>query len=265
MTTHARHRRLARALAGVAAVVTAVALTGCGGSDAGGSGGDLDAVGADVLKDAKVEAVKVAKWWQNLVKNGWASNTGRKTDDSQAAFKSGTVAMHLESTSVLRGYVEAAKGKFTVATAPYPKLDATSPGGTIIGGASMWIDGVGHSDAEKRGAWEFVKFALSPQQQASWHVGTGYVPVNKKALDLPEDKQWVQQFPQFTSAVDQLHANKPSLSTAGCILGVMPESRKASEDGLEQTILGTRPAEQAMADAAKSIKPEIDKYNKSVQ
>lgn len=228
------------------------------------NGNGRDKHASKVLFDSP-EAVKVAKWWQNLVANGWATNTGRKTDDSQAAFKSGTVAMHLESTSVLRGYVDAAKGKFTVMTAPYPKLDAASPGGTIIGGASMWINGVGHSDAEKRGAWEFVKFALSPQQQASWHVGTGYVPVNKKALDLPEDKQWIAQYPQFTSAVDQLHANKPSLATSGCILGVMPESRKASEDGLEQTILGSKPAEQAMADAAKAIKPEIEKYNKSVQ
>ena len=108
--------------------------------------------------------VRVAQWWADLVKGGYATNTGRKTDDAQAAFKAGTVAIHLESTGAMRGYVEAAKGKFTVLTAPYPKVDSSSTGGPIIGGASLWIDGVGHSAKEKRAAWEFVKFAAEPRR-----------------------------------------------------------------------------------------------------
>ena len=209
--------------------------------------------------------VKVAQWWADLVKNGYAVNTGRKTDDAQAAFKSGTVAMHLESTSVLRGYVDAAKGKFTVLTAPYPKVDASSAGGPIIGGASLWISGVGHSDKEKRAAWEFAKFAASPTEQAKWHTGTGYVPMNPKALGEQIDKDWVAQYPQFTTAVEQLHALPPSVPSAGCLLGVMPQSRKASEDGLEAAIVGSKPAEQAMKDAAASVQGAIDGYNKSVK
>jgi sn-glycerol 3-phosphate transport system substrate-binding protein len=209
-------------------------------------------------------AVGVAQWWADLVKNGYAANTGRKTDDAQAAFKAGTVAMHLESTSALRGYVDAAKGKFTLLTAPYPKATPTSTGGPIIGGASLWIDGVGHSAEEKRAAWEFVKFASSPAQQAQWHTGTGYVPINAKALDEQIDKDWVAKYPQFRTAVDQLHALPPSVASAGCLLGVMPQSRKASEDGLEAAIVGSKPAEQAMKDAAAGTQSAIQSYNKSV-
>jgi sn-glycerol 3-phosphate transport system substrate-binding protein len=210
-------------------------------------------------------AVKIAQWWTDLVKGGYAVNTGRKTDDAQAAFKSGTVAMHLESTSVLRGYVDAAKGKFTVATAPYPKLSGSSNGGPIIGGASLWISGTGHSAEQQRGAWEFVKFVSTPEQQAKWHVGTGYVPVNKKALDESVTKEWQSKYPQFTTAVDQLHALPPSVASAGCLLGVMPQSRKASEDGLEAAIVGAKPAQQAMTDAAASMKKEIENYNNAVK
>jgi sn-glycerol 3-phosphate transport system substrate-binding protein len=210
-------------------------------------------------------AVDVARWWADLVKGGYATNTGRKTDDAQAAFKTGTIAMHLESTSVLRGYVDAAKGKFTVATAAYPKLRSSSNGGPIIGGASLWINGPGHTPLEQRAAWEFVKFVSSPAAQAKWHVGTGYVPVNKKALDEPLTKDWQAKYPQFTTAVDQLHALPPSVASAGCLLGVMPQARKASEDGLEQAILGSKPAEQAMKDAAAGIKSDIDKYNNAVK
>jgi sn-glycerol 3-phosphate transport system substrate-binding protein len=210
------------------------------------------------------EGVKVATWYQQMVKQGLMPNTGKKTDDAQAVFKSGTSAMSLESTGVLRGYLDAAKGKFTVLTAPYPHLSASDSGGPIIGGASLWVDGPGHSDAEKRAAWEFVKFASSPAQQAAWHTGTGYFPINKKALDEPADKAWVAQYPQFTTAITQLHDTKPTNASSGCILGVMPQARKASEDGIEKSVLGTDPA-TAMKTAADSIKPQIDQYNKTVK
>lgn len=210
-------------------------------------------------------AVQIAQWWADLVKGGYAANTGRKTDDAQAAFKSGTVAMHLESTAVLRQYVQAAQGKFDVMTAPYPKVSASSNGGPVIGGASLWIDGVGHSDAQKRAAWEFVKFASTPAEQAQWHTGTGYVPVNKKALDEQVDKDWVAKYPQFNAAVEQLHAQPPSVASSGCLLGVMPQSRAASEQGLEAVITGAKPADQAMKDAVASVQAAIDSYNQSVK
>jgi len=206
---------------------------------------------------------KVATWWADMVKQGLATNTGRKTDDAQAAFKSGKVAMNLESTGALKGYLKAADGKFALATAPFPKVDASSKGGPIIGGASLWINGPGHSDAQQRAAWEFTKFATSAAQQAIWHTSTGYFPVNKGALDLPLDKAWVAKYPQFSTAIDVLHAETPSTATAGCALGTMPQSRKASEDGLEKAILGAAPA-AAMGDAAKGMATTLQQYNSSV-
>lgn len=210
------------------------------------------------------EGVQVATWWAGLVKAGYATNTGRKADVAQAAFKSGTVAMHLESTGVLRGYLEAAQGRFTVGTGPFPKLSASSTGGPIIGGGSLWINSVGHSDAEKRASWEFAKFAAQAKQQADWHVGTGYFPVNRKALDEPVHKEWVAKYPQFTTAIEQLHSTEPSVASAGCVLGVMPQARQAEESGLEKAITGGATPEQAMKDAAASVRREIENYNQAV-
>jgi sn-glycerol 3-phosphate transport system substrate-binding protein len=207
---------------------------------------------------------RVATWWADMVKQGLATNTGRKTDDAQAAFKSGRVAMNLESTGALKGYLAAAEGKFALATAPFPKVDANGSGGPIIGGASLWISGPGHTDAQKRAAWEFTKFASSAEQQAIWHTSTGYFPVNKGALDLPLDKAWVAKYPQFSTAVDVLHHETPSTATAGCALGTMPQSRKASEDGLEKAILGQTPPATAMGDAAKGMASVLQQYNSSV-
>ncbi|MEV7773362.1 ABC transporter substrate-binding protein [Kitasatospora sp. NPDC086791] len=208
------------------------------------------------------QGAQIVQWWADLVKGGYAANTGRTTDDAQAAFKAGTVAMHLESTGVLRGYTEAAK--FGVGTAAFPKVTAADQGGPVIGGASLWISGPGHSDAEKRAAWEFEKFVTAPEQQAVWHTGTGYFPVNTKSLDDPKDKEWVAKYPQFQTAIDQLKGTKPTPATAGCLLGVMPQARKGVETAIEQTIAGSKPAQQALADAAKELQPAIESYNSSV-
>ncbi|MEU3494028.1 ABC transporter substrate-binding protein [Kitasatospora cineracea] len=222
-----------------------------------GRTGKAAKVGFDTAKGAEI-----VQWWADLIKNGYAANTGRQTTDAQAAFKAGTVAMHLESTGVLRGYTEAAK--FTVGTAPFPKTAAGDQGGPIIGGASLWISGPGHSDAQKRASWELEKFLTAPEQQAAWHVGTGYFPVNTKSLDVPTDKEWVAKYPQFQTAVDQLAATKPTPATAGCLLGVMPQARKGVETAIEQTVSGSKTAQQALADAAKELQPAIDSYNSSV-
>ena len=208
------------------------------------------------------DSVAVVDWWQKMVKDGLAANTGRDTKAAQAAFKAGQLAMTLESTGQVGGFQKAAQeGGYQLGVANYPKLKA-SQGGPIIGGASLWIDGEGHSDAQKEASWRFVKFLASPKAQATWHTGTGYFPISKGALNEPTDVAWRKQYPQFDVAVKQLESTALTKATQGCLLGVMPQSRKASEDGLEKALNGTDP-KQAMADAAASLKPAIEQYNSS--
>ena len=111
----------------------------------------------------------------------------------------------------------------------------------------------GHNDAQKEASWQFVKFLSSPENQATWHTGTGYFPTSKSALNEPVDVAWRKQFPQFDVAVKQLQDTPLSKATQGCLLGVMPQARKASEDGLEKALNGTDP-KQAMSEAAASLK-----------
>ena len=78
------------------------------------------------------------------------------------------------------------------------------------------------------------------------------------------DVAWRKQFPQFDVAVKQLQNTPASKATQGCLLGVMPQARKASEDGLEKALNGTDP-KQAMTEAAASLKGAIDQYNSSTK
>ncbi|HEY9474186.1 MAG TPA: ABC transporter substrate-binding protein, partial [Mycobacteriales bacterium] len=152
-----------------------------------GNGRDRAATAMTFNQDTEVTLLD---WWAKMVKDGLADNTGRNTTDAQTAFKSGKVAMNIESTGALRGYQDAAQGKFTLGTGFYPKVNADDSGGPIIGGASLWIDGPGHSPAEQRAAWEFVKYLVREDSQATWHTQTGYFPVSRGALDVPADRDW---------------------------------------------------------------------------
>jgi sn-glycerol 3-phosphate transport system substrate-binding protein len=220
---------------------------------------------ADAVTFDDPEQVKVLTWWKGMVADGLATNTGRKTDDAQAAFKSGTVAMHLESTGALGGYVKAAAGKFEVATAPFPKVQSSDTGGPIIGGASLWIDGPGHSAAEQRASWEFEKFLVQPENSAQWHTQTGYFPVSKAALNEPVDKQWLAQKPQFKTAIDQLAASPAGIPTQGCLLGTLPQVRALVENAIESVLTSNKDPKAALDEAATQAKALISKYNAAVK
>jgi sn-glycerol 3-phosphate transport system substrate-binding protein len=220
---------------------------------------------ADAVTFDDPEQVKILSWWKSMVDDGLATNTGRKTDDAQAAFKSGTVAMHLESTGALGGYVTAAAGKFEVATAPFPKIQASDTGGPIIGGASLWIGREGHSAAEQRASWEFGKFLLEPVNAAFWHTKTGYFPITKAALNEDIDKQWVAEKPQFKTAIDQLAASPVGVPTQGCLLGTLPQIRALVENALESVLTSDKDPKAALDEAASQAKSLIDKYNSAVK
>jgi sn-glycerol 3-phosphate transport system substrate-binding protein len=226
-------------------------------------GNGRDGKATEVLFD-QGSSVKVIQWWQKMLQDGLAANTGRETTAAQNAFKSGQVAMNLESTGTLGGYQEAAKASgFELGVANYPQL-TKSKSGPIIGGASLWIDGKGHSDAKQEASWEFVKFLAEPHSQAIWHTGTGYFPISKGALNDPMDVKWRKKYPQFDVAVKQLENTELTKATQGCLLGVMPQARKAAEDGLEKALNGAD-VQKAMSQAADSVKPAIEQYNQSTE
>jgi len=219
---------------------------------------------ADAVTFDDPEQVQFLSWWKGMLADGLATNTGRNTDDAQAAFKSGTIGMGFESTGVLGGYITAAGSKFQVAAAPFPKVQSSDTGGPIIGGASLWIDGPGHSAAEQRASWEFVKFLVSPENAAFWHTQTGYFPVSKAALATADDKAWVAQKPQFQTAVDELAASPSSTATQGCLLGSLPQVRALVEDAIESVLTSGKDPKAALDDAASKAKDLINKYNQSV-
>ena len=127
----------------------------------------------------------------------------------------------------------------------------------------MWLMG-GHPSEEEAAAWEFIKWAAEPKQQAWWHMNTGYFPVTKLAYDLPELKEHHKKYPQFATAVQQLRDTPRNRATQGALLGVFSQARQTIEDSIEQVLLGKAKSLDALKSAASVIDAAIVRYNESV-
>lgn len=227
------------------------------------NGNGRDGLATESLVNTEA-GVKVLTWWKDLIDTKAANNLGRKTDDSKKAFSAGQVAMILDSTAALKGLVDSSTGKFEVGTAFLPKPADAKDGGVIVGGASLWMMN-NRPDEEQKAAWEFIKFLTSPSQQAYWHINTGYFPITTKAYEEESVKENLKKFPQFQTAIDQLHQTKLNKATQGAVMGVFPEARQIVEGAIEEVLNNKKSPQQALDDAAKEITSKIQDYNRTVK
>jgi sn-glycerol 3-phosphate transport system substrate-binding protein len=195
---------------------------------------------------------------------GLAPKLDSNVTTADNTFTSGKVAMTLESTGSVSGFLKSTEGKFEIATGNYPKINASDSGGPIIGGASLWVVGKGKDDAHKRASWEFVKFLANKDSQATWHTSTGYFPISKGALDADVDKQWVAQRPQFQTAITQLQNTALTKATQGCLLGAMPQARKAAEQAMQAAVLSGTDPKTALQQQETALAGPIKDYNTSI-
>ncbi|MEK8212806.1 ABC transporter substrate-binding protein [Paenibacillus sp. FSL L8-0463] len=226
-----------------------------------GNGRDAAATESLLASDAGVSTLE---WWKKMVDDKIVANLGRDTDDTDSAFAAGQVAMTLNSTASLRNMVEAAGGKFEVGTGFLPKPASAKDGGVIVGGASLYIMN-NKPEAQQKAAWEFIKYVASPEVQAKWSVSTGYFPINKAAYEQQVLKDNMVKYPQFQTAVDQLHASSASTATSGAVMGVFPEARQIVEGAIEEALNGQKEPKQALEDAGKQITEKIGQYNATVK
>ena len=211
-----------------------------------------------VAFDENGAAANILNEWKNLYDLGYAPNVGKGGDAGLADFSAGKSAITLGSTASLKQILQDVDGKFEVGTAYFPKVKSTDEGGVSIGGASLWA--LDNNDPKKlRATWEFVKFLISPESQAFWNAETGYFPVNVDAHDEDVFKENIEKYPQFETAIDQLHDSAPQY--AGALLSVFSEARAIIESEIESMLNGNETVDEAVDSMASQINDAIEEYN----
>jgi len=99
-----------------------------------------------------------------------------------------------------------------------------------------------------------------PSTQAYWNAQTGYFPVTTAAHDEQVFKDNnIAEYPQFQTAIDQLHDSAPEY--AGALLSVFPEARSIVETEIENMLNGKQSAEYAVSKMASDMNKSIGDYN----
>lgn len=196
--------------------------------------------------------------WKKMFDEGVFEYLGQGNDNAKQAFISGSIAITLESTAALKSLLQNVGDSFELGTGFFPSINADDKGGVSIGGGSLWALAT-DDEAKEAATWEFIKFMISPETQAYWNAQTGYFPVTVATHDLDAFKENVKAFPQFQTAIDQLHSTAPEY--AGALLSVFPEARQAVQTYIEQLINNQLTLDETLTKLAGEINDAIEEYN----
>lgn len=229
----------------------------------GGNGRDQRAT--EVLLEDPL-GLEVFTWLHDMVNDGLATYVGDGADAEHfIALALGQAAMTIDTTAALRSVLVAAQDfpDVEVAIGPMPSLGERT-GGVLVGGAAIWLDGT-TSDEQRAASWDFVTWLNEPEQQATWHAGTGYVPIRQSATELPEVADLWAEEPAFRVAYDQLVEGPETVGTAGPVIGNHAQVRlRAIVPALERMYLQAMPPDMALAQAKAEADQVIADYTRRV-
>lgn len=142
---------------------------------------------------------------------------------------------------------------------PFPGLEG--PGEGQLGGGVWYITNAGNPE-QQAAAWDFVKYVNRPENQALWHLEGSYLPVREATATSEEVSDfWENTRPGqwLRIAYDGLQAVDPEWP--GPLIGPYTETRDAVRTALDQLLFSGVPADEAIAEADRTITDALESYN----
>jgi multiple sugar transport system substrate-binding protein len=166
-------------------------------------------------------------------------------------FGAGQVAMFVHSSASFAFNDQAVRGKFQWVAAPIPHPEGRK-GGVLFQGTNIGIFERPHSPEVRLAAWKFLKFVTNTRNAARWSIATGYVPVRRSCLDLPEMKDFLEKNPNYRVPIDLIPE-----ATFDPRPDYWDQMRPQIETNALDTINGRLTPEEAMARIAQKLREII--------
>ena len=150
------------------------------------------------------QTLRVLQMLRTLIDEGLAKIIPVGEDDDRRHFAAGDVAMILRS-STTRAYMaddvvdEQGRDRFAWSMA-CPPVAKGQPRRTVLYGGNICV--FKSTPERQRGAWEFIKFFVSPEATAEWSVRTGYLPVRRSAATQKALVDFFAEHPRNRAAFD---------------------------------------------------------------
>lgn len=139
--------------------------------------------------------IAAGQYFSDLVNKDKIANN---PNDVVVAFTNGLTASALMSTASLAGIEQTAKFKVGTSFLPTEKQF-----GCCTGGAGMGLSTFSAPD-KQQAAFKWMAFATNDASTTYWSQNTGYMPVQKSAMNSPKMQDFYTKHPNFKTAVDQL-------------------------------------------------------------
>jgi multiple sugar transport system substrate-binding protein len=207
----------------------------------------LETADGRLIKDAKhvafnsPEGIRAVQYWRDL-QTVDKSMPNLTRDQADQSFLAGKIAMYVVSGSRLGFFTQNAK--FKLKTAMYPSADGTTRKVVASGNSLMILA----KDAKKQAAaWDFIKFATSPQGTSLFAQSNGYMALRKSALETANLMgDYLKNNPNARTTYDQVNDFVPWT--------IFPGSNGYRIDALLKdkivaAVQGQIPVEQALRDA----------------
>jgi sn-glycerol 3-phosphate transport system substrate-binding protein len=209
---------------------------------------------------------QIYEFLDGLLSDGLARSVGRNPRgvDHLLALAQGDAAMTIGTSAAIGPAIAVIRsGEFDlteqdVGIAPLPSPTADPPGGTLVGGASLYLVAQGNSDEQQAATWDYAKFLNDPETQARWSE-TGYIPIRESAVDLDPVPQLWQQTPGYKVAYDQILASHTDFG--GPVIGAYFDVREAVVKSLERMFQENQPPEDAVRTADEEAEQQMQDYN----
>lgn len=202
--------------------------------------------------------------WTNLA-NWTKDNTfiyGGRRGDSLPLFINQECAMWMNSSAYYGSIKGQAKFEFGQTMLPYYKDLIDKPQNSIIGGATLWVL-KGQKQDDYKGVAQFMTYMASPEVQAWWHQGTGYVPITKSAYELSKKQGFYDTNPGTDTAIKQLNLNEPTPASRGIRFGNFVQIRDVINEEMEAIWSGDKTAEAGLAAAVERGDALLRKFEKA--
>lgn len=206
----------------------------------------VDPKSGEILLD-KPNTIEAYQWMASLVKDSKVASPDGVTeeDNGRDAFLAKKVGIMMNSTGNYVGSKKALGDDLVVRPMPCNKTCSVP-----IGGAGIGIMSTSEKDVQDA-AYKFISYAASPEANATWFAGTGYLPINKKSADLPIAKEALATQPGINVAIESLPVAHGRARTT-----VVTWMRTTEYKMWEAMALGQRDVDATMKDFAAQTRAE---------
>ena len=230
------------------------------------NGRDARAETATVDNETMVE---IFQWVRDMVDAGLIFNVGRNPSgaDHFFALASGDAAFTIGTSGALGSVYDALDSgsvdtDVEIGVGPLPGPVAGGP--TSAGGAALSIVANGSSPEQIAATWDFVQWLVDPEQQARWHVNTGYIPISFAASEDEQVQALWSERPGYQVAYEQLADDNLPPGGGGPVIGGYVEFRNAIEEAIEALVLEDADPAETAATLQERADEAIAAYNDRV-